>query len=163
MAAGATYTPIATTTLGSAIGTVSFASIPSTYTDLVLVCSILGGDAARIYNLNGDTASNYSYTFMRGDGSTATSGRDTAAKMFFAFCDSANPTQPTVAIANFQNYANTTTYKTLLMRGSAVGKWVSASVGLWRNTAAISSFTIISDSDTFKTGSTFTLYGIVAA
>jgi hypothetical protein len=163
MPAGATYTNIATTTLGTASTTVSFSSIPSTYTDLILVSNILGGDATRLWSFNGDTGSNYSYTFMRGDGSAATSGRDTAAKMFMAFCDSVNPTQPTVAIANFQNYSNTTTFKTVIMRGSAVGKWVSASVGLWRNTAAISSFTIISDSDTFKVGSTFTLYGVTNA
>ena len=100
---------------------------------------------------------------MRGDGSSVASGRDTAAKIFYAFCDSSNPTQPTTAIANFQNYANTSMYKTVVMRGNAVGKWVSASAGLWRSTSAISSFSIVSDSDSFKIGSTFTLYGIAAA
>ena len=44
MAAGSTYTPIATTTLGSA-GTITFSSIPSTYTDLVIV---LNGNGSRV-------------------------------------------------------------------------------------------------------------------
>jgi hypothetical protein len=163
MAAGVTYSNISTTTLGTASATVSFSSIPSTYTDLILVCSILGADATRLWSFNGDTASNYSYTFVRGDGSTATSGRGTTEKMFIAFCDITNTTQPTVAIANFQNYSNTSTYKTVVMRGSAVGKWVSASIGMWRSTAAINSFTISTDAGSFGVGSTFTLYGVTNA
>ena len=37
MAAGNTYTPIATTTLSSSQNDITFSSIPSTYTDLVIV------------------------------------------------------------------------------------------------------------------------------
>ena len=43
MAAGSTYTPIATTTLGSAQADVTFSSISGSYTDLVL---IIGGKNA---------------------------------------------------------------------------------------------------------------------
>ena len=162
MAAGSTYTPIATTTLGSGTTTVNFTSIPSTYTDLVLVCNAFIANAFRIYNFNGDTGSNYSYTYMTGNGSAASSGRDTTAKIFVGYGGTTSTT-PTVCTVNFENYANTTTYKTVVARGSSSEQWVSASVGLWRNTAAISSFTIISDSANFLTGSTFTLYGIAAA
>jgi hypothetical protein len=162
MAAGSTYTPISTTTLGTATTTVSFSSIPSTYTDLILICNPTGIDTAfRIYNFNGDTGSNYSYTYLTGNGTSASSGRDTTAKIFIGYGGST--TTPMTCIVNFANYSNTTTYKTTLARGSSSTQWVSASVGLWRNTAAISSFTIISDSTNFSVGSTFTLYGIAAA
>jgi len=75
-----TYEPIATTTLGSATASVTFSSLGS-YTDIVLVCSVQSassGDARINIRFNGDTASNYSGTFMYGDGSAAGSGRDTS-------------------------------------------------------------------------------------
>jgi len=76
MAAGSTYTPIATTTLGSSATSYTFTSIPSTYTDLVIVAQIKG-DTTTYLNLrfNGDTGSNYSRTTLSGNGSTASSER----------------------------------------------------------------------------------------
>jgi hypothetical protein len=44
-----------------------------------------------------------------------------------------------ISIVNVMNYANATTYKTLLNRNSHTEKGVSATVSLWRNTAAITS------------------------
>ena len=61
------------------------------------------------------------------------------------------------------NYANTTTYKTILGRwGSSANNQTRISVGLWRSTAAITSFTI-TPSLGIAAGSSFTLYGIKAA
>ena len=74
----ATYEKIATTPLGSAAATVTFSSIPATYTDLVLICNPISTATSGAYmnmTYNSDTASNYSYTWMRGNGSTAASGR----------------------------------------------------------------------------------------
>jgi hypothetical protein len=62
------------------------------------------------------------------------------------------------------NYANTTTYKTVLTRANAAASGVDASVGLWGSTAAITSITFdLPLVRTISTGSTFTLYGIKAA
>ena len=63
------------------------------------------------------------------------------------------------------NYANTTTYKTAITRTTKAEGSTEASVGLWPNTAAISTVTVeLSGSgNTFVAGSTFTLYGITAA
>jgi hypothetical protein len=41
-------------------------------------------------------------------------------------------------------------------------QFLKASVGLWRNTAAITSITI-TNAGTYQIGSTFTLYGIASA
>jgi hypothetical protein len=60
------------------------------------------------------------------------------------------------------NYANTSTYKTVLTRSNKYDR-VGAIVGLWRSTAAINSITLTAYSNTYAIGSTFTLYGIAAA
>jgi hypothetical protein len=116
--------------------------------------------------LNGDTASNYSYSAIRGDGSSASSFRasnQTSLTMYPQDYD--NTTVPSVIIVNFQNYANTTTFKTILWRAgmSASGQGTSALVGLWRKTPeAITSITLTSTGN-FAVGSTFSLYGIANA
>jgi hypothetical protein len=77
MAAGNTYVAIATTTTSGNIATITFSSISGAYTDLILVGdgrNNAGGWGWRI-RFNGDTGSNYSWTDLEGDGSTAASFR----------------------------------------------------------------------------------------
>ena len=158
----ATYTPIATTTLGSAAASYTFSSIPSTYTDLVLIVqgtSTASGVAVNV-QYNSDTGSNYSKTMMYGNGSAAGSQRNSNATS--AGIGSMYSTMGQI-IANIQNYANSTTYKTSISRFGSTGDNTAAFVGLWRNTAAITSVTVTTDSSTFTANSTFTLYGIKAA
>lgn len=155
-----TYTPIATNTLASATSSVTFSSIPSTYTDLILIINgsntIAGGNYIQF---NGDTATNYSVTFIYGDGTTAASSRSSSTNQPYAFYF--NTVQGT-AILNIMNYANTTTYKTTLSRSNS-GDFTSARVTLWRSTAAITSILITNSAYQYSAGSTFTLYGIKAA
>ena len=154
-----TYTNIATQTLGSAAGSVTFSSIPSTYTDLVLIISgtAVSSDTMT-YQFNNDTGTNYSDTYLFGDG-TAGSGRHTSSGAIFG---AGINTTPSHQILNIMNYSNTTTRKTTLLRGNASGTGAAvAFVGLWRNTAAITSIKLSIGSN-FATGSIFTLYGIKA-
>lgn len=168
MAAGNTYEAIATNTLGSAAASVTFSSIPSTYTDLVLVYAPLASSNTTTHTMtiNSDSSSNYSLTQLRGDGSSAASSRQSNQSSFVMYPqDYDNTSIPSVIIVNIQNYTNTTTYKTLLWRAgmSAVGQGTSALVGLWRKTPeAVTSLTLTS-SNNFAIGSTFSLYGIAAA
>lgn len=164
-----TYTPIATYTLPSAATSYTFTSIPSTYTDLILVVSagLTAGDYPIFQVGNGsvDTGSNYSYTTLVGTGSSALSGR--SSNSAYGFLDLA----PTTAngewntITHFMNYSNTTTNKTVISRANAggTGGETRATVSLWRSTVAINTIKIyILTSASFVTGSTFTLYGIKA-
>jgi len=163
MAAGSTYTPIATTTLSSTQATVTFSSF-SGYTDLFLVVNALNdaGYRGMTIQLNSDT-SNYSSTYMNADTTnTATSGRSINTSNYIDPFLTIAQTQRGVVTVNFMNYSNTTTYKTILSRG-AVAINSRASVGLWRSTSAITSFTIGMTVDNFVSGSVFTLYGISAA
>jgi hypothetical protein len=155
----ATYEKIATTTLGSGSADVSFTSIAGTYTDLIIIANGKTSSESTLgLRFNSDTATNYSSTYMRGNGTTATSGRFTSSSQMYAF--NWNNSDST-ALWQIQNYSNATTYKTALNRLGGAGLYVAASVGLWRSTSAITSITIKSN-DTFSTGSTFTLYGIKA-
>ena len=155
----ATYEPIATNTLTGTSTSVSFTSIPGTYTDLVLVAngSFSAGSGIDT-QFNSDTGTNYSRTRVYGDGTSALSGRSTDAT---AISSGYFGTSQSVTTIQIMNYANTTTYKTLLARGSAASNQVVATVGLWRSTAAITSITL--SGGTFASGSTFTLYGVKAA
>jgi hypothetical protein len=166
MAAGNTYTPIATTTVsGSSTSTITFSSIPATYTDLVLVANA-GASSAADYDLqiNSDVGSNYSFTRLSGDGTSAASDRFSSQayirldKLSYMSTSISN-----VMIAHIQNYANSTTYKTVLARSNNAGVGTSAVVGLWRNTATINRLDVILSTITFLSGSTFTLYGIASA
>jgi hypothetical protein len=168
MAKTATYSLINSTTLGSAQSSVTFSSIPSTFTDLVLVCNIAqvaSNNSLRI-RYNSDTGSNYSYTQLQGNGSTAVSGRDSNLTSGEVAETTASTSLELAVIAHIQDYSNTTTYKTLIGRGNRADSLVDATVSLWRSTAAITTIDLAMGSgfpaNNFATGSTFKLYGIEA-
>lgn len=170
MAAGSTYTPIATTTLPSAQATVIFSSISSAYTDLVLVgTGLVSVNTYGVWlQINGDTGTNYSWTDLSGNGTTASSSRQSNRANTENWLGNASSgwsnSNNNNLIANIMNYSNSTTYKTVLTRGNNPSGGVEAMVNLWRNTAAITSLTVgVQSTGTLSTGSTFTLYGIAAA
>lgn len=159
----ATYTPIASITLGAAVASVSFDNIPQTYTDLILVYNGTSAVTNLPIRFNSDTGSNYSYTRFFGDGSAGSSDRESNITYgVYAIGSSAE----TIATIHINNYSNTTTNKTLLGRGSYITSgYVSMFASLWRSTAAITSITLGGNtgfSTNFSVGSTFNLYGILA-
>lgn len=169
--AGPTYTKIASQTIGSSQNSIEFTNIPSNYTDLVVVFigkSTTTGSATNGFRcrVNDDTGTNYSGTYMTGNGSTATSNRYTSTG-FFEPGDIAQTsnTADSVIIINFINYSNTTTYKTFLSRSDNPNIMTQAIVTLWRSTSAINKITLSRDFGTnqLKSGSTATLYGVAAA
>ena len=163
----ATYEPIATQNGTGSASSVTFSSIPSTYTDLILVVN--GATTVSTGNprlrFNGDTGANYSDTNLYGTGSAAGSYRNTSgtsiqliATVYFSTTNNTN------LIIQIMNYSNATTYKTTLNRANKASDGVDAVVGLWRNTAAINSITFFTASgNNISSDSTFTLYGIKAA
>ena len=160
-----TYEALDTKTLSSATASITFSSIPQTYTDLVIVCNGSPASAASgIITINGDTGSNYSYTFLTGygNGTSLASGRtsnEVPANTFFGgniIGIGAN----SVWQLNFMNYSNTTTNKTVLSR-LANGTGNDATVLLYRSNSAITSITLQpQNSVNWSSGSTFTMYGI---
>jgi hypothetical protein len=158
-----TYEPINSTTIGSPTNTLTFSSIPSTYTDLILVAAGSGVTFAGIaIQLNGDAGSNYSRTVAQGYGSTTATYRE--SNISTELGTAALDTTQSNAFIHFMNYSNTTTYKTFLSRWN-IPTTTTMSVCLWRSTAAINSIRVTSPagSGNYSTGTVFTLYGIKAA
>jgi len=157
-----TYVALDKITVGTAVSTVEFTSINQSYTDLqIVVNGSTSANAAASVKFNNDTGSNYSRTYIYGDGSSAGSGRDSsasgsAAKIFDL------STSNSTAIVNIQNYSNTTTYKTSLSRAAQTDVLTAAYVVLWRSTAAITSVSLTTSTGNFAVGTTFSLYGIAA-
>jgi len=158
-----TYEPIATTTLGTAALSITFSSIPATYTDLKLVMTLSSATSATTrIRLNGDTASNYSQTFIQGDGTTAGSGRFTSNDRWNLLNTGHSTTSPFFINMDIFSYAGST-FKTALHSynndNNGSGS-VEEYVSLWRSTSAITSIEIYRASINFAIGSTATLYGI---
>lgn len=163
-----TYEPIATTTLGSDTTPVTFSSIPSTYTDLVVMVNTRGSNNIEsdfYIRFNSDSGSNYSRIRLYGFGTSAGTDKGNNELHMNIGRQGANVWAPN--IINIMDYSNTTTYKTVIARtGHATPSQaiVLSSIGLWRSTSAITSITFIQGgAQSYKIGSTFTLYGIKAA
>jgi len=161
-----TYEPIATTTLSSAQTYVQFSNIPQTYTDLVAVINAsASGATGAWWNSNTSGSALYSDTRLSGDGSSASSTRRSGQdEAIFTAGSEVGTTFSFVATLHFMNYANTTTFKTVLSRSGSAGASTTAGVLLRRDTSAITTiyFDLVG-TGTYSIGSTFTLYGIKAA
>jgi hypothetical protein len=179
LAGNAAYDPgafvsIATVTSSGGVSTLSFTSIPSTYVALQIRGGNLQSENGTTgtygfgIQFNSDTGANYVYHGLTGDGATAAASGATAAT-------SANPiarytrngeSAKGVAIIDIHNYASTTQNKTIRSLSgcdmNGAGFIYGGASGLWLNTAAITSITFLGNGN-WKTGSTFSLYGIKGA
>lgn len=168
-----TYKLIASSTVGAGgTSSVSFTSIPSTYTDLVLLASI-DSSPTGTYNwgyLTFNSASaNYSQKFAYGDGSAAQSfSWGSSAQLATGMINNASQTASVFTSCQFYipNYTSTTTAKSVssesAMENNATSAYVTMGAGLWNpaTQAAISTVTITPETGTFVQYSSFYLYGI---
>jgi len=155
-----TYVALDKATANGSTSTITFSSIPATYTDLVLVIAGNTVNQGTIVQFNSDTATNYSRIILRGNGTAASSvtqGNQSSVVLDGSF---SQPIQN--AIVNIFNYANTTTYKTSLVRSNNAGTGIDAIAATWRSTSAINRIDITLTTANFSSGTTFSLYGIRA-
>lgn len=162
-----TYEPIATTTLTSAASSITFSSISGSYTDLRLVLVPPATYGAYIYlRFNSDTGSNYSRTYLSGNGSAASSSRDTSQT--YIKINNLTPDKTnllgfyTVDIFSYAGSTNKTVLATSNEDNNGSG-YVDRIVGLWRSTSAITSVGLTMNGIDFQTGTVATLYGILKA
>jgi hypothetical protein len=156
-----TYEPIATTTTSGG-GQVTFSSIPSTYTDIVLIFGMNpGGNDNLGIRFNNDSTALYSLTRLSGNGTSASS--TSVANSTYPIVQSGLYEAGYTALFKFDifNYAGST-FKTFtssaVVSKNGSGE-VTTCVGLWRSTAAINRIDLYGSIG----NSTVTIYGIKAA
>jgi hypothetical protein len=174
MAAGRTYTPIATQTLTSAAADITFTSVSGAYTDILIIGSVrstrTAGAGALGIRVNNDSTSLYSSTRIYSNTSSGTAGSDRFSGTYFEIGEMASASGVsnifTPLTAHFNNYSNTTTFKTILgtTRRSENSTGVQQMVGLYRSTSALTQFKIYDAyGGNLEIGTMVTLYGILAA
>ncbi len=166
----ATYIQIASNILSTNTATITFSSIPNTYTDLLLKISARtasNADYDPLYlDFNNDTASNYSVQNLRGSGTFAEAFRlsntnpitngyaingSTSTANTFANCE--------IYIPSYLTATNKPLNIFTAQETAATGANVVQQAALWRNNAAITSIRMYSNGS-FVTNSSFFLYGI---
>ena len=176
-ASTSSYESIASATGTGSSDTITFTSIPSTYTHLQIrgiakVTALQRSSLLRV-RLNGDSGTNYTQHRLTGDGATAAASgataqtgpsfRDSIAGSQTSLPDMANIMG--VAIIDIHDYASTTKNKTIRGIAGVDGNYSSVDFeinlmsGLWIDTSAVTSVSLVSN-DPFTTTTTFALYGI---
>ena len=172
------YTSIATLTAAGGETSLTFSSIPGTYTDLqirMISKDTYAGAASASYvgvQFNGDTAANYYYHLLQGNGTAASA---TASNGTFiqggktTYSGTGQTSVYSSSICDIADYTNTSKYKTAkVLAGddwnvSTTNARISLVSGLWMSTSAITSVTFLPAFTAFAAGTTFALYGVKAA
>jgi hypothetical protein len=159
---------IASNTLGSATTTVTFSSIPSTYTDLVLRMSTridsAPGTADLIIQIN--SGGNMSYTRIQGNGATASSfrstGNSTLPVNYLQQSDSTSNTfdSSEVYFPSYTSSNNKVISSFGVQETNGTTAYMRAIAHLRSNTESITSLEIRNGGYNFVAGSSFFLYGI---
>jgi hypothetical protein len=169
-----TYILIASNTLGSATSTITFSSIPATFTDLVLkmsyrTTSFGSQEVGCRVAINGvNTGTPYSSTRITQDGSTVASARLTDSP-FGTVVGGGNGDGATAnTFGNTELYIpaylvaqNKPYYANFTAEDNASNTRIGQAGQFFRNTSAITSLVITtSDANNFATNSSFFLYGV---
>ena len=165
------YESIATVTVGGGgSATITFSSIPATYTHLQI--RYIARDSRTNTNsdftlrFNSDTANNYNTHDLASNGSVASTGGATNSSSILIANMSGNTATANTfgaGIVDILDYINTNKYKTVRSLGGHDNNgngFVMLTSGAWRNTVAVTSITLIPLVANFRQYSSFALYGI---
>ena len=167
-----TYQLIASNTLTSSAASVTFSSIPNTFTDLIVKFSVRATDASdwMIVKLNNITTNTYSETWLRGTGSAASSARQGSTNYYggngndllinLSGSTSNTFTNGEMYIPSYTVSSNKPVSFFMATENNATAADMTALAGLWRNTAAINQIEFDTAGTSFTAGSSFFLYGL---
>ena len=166
----ATYTLISSNVLTSTAATVTFSSIPSTYTDLVLRVSVrtdvVGANDTLRINFNNDSTALYSTVLLRGDGATTLSSLTSAGTFVNARqVDGSTATSNTFASTEIYIPSYTASQSKpsgifFAQEDNSTTAYLGAIAALYRSNTAISRIDFSTSGSNFVSGSSFYLYGI---
>lgn len=166
-----TMTLISTVTVDAAgSGTVNFASIPSGFTDLLLVCSTRTNYANNyVYGairFNNDSANNYTIRDLRGNESGVNSATQATSFGYVMHSPGTSATASTFGSTSIYipNYAGATAKswsQDSVSENNSIYAERGINAGIWTGTAAINSISLFPGGGyNFVQYSTFSLYGI---
>jgi hypothetical protein len=162
-----TYTLIASSAIGSGgASSITFSSIPNTYTDLQLLLSLRGSGNTATVGLNlyyNSNTSNYTYRRIDGSGSSLDSSAGSVPST--AILQGGNSTANTfgnysIYIANYAGSTNKPSSSNAVNENNGGQEYATLSSTLWSNTSAITSIELSPSSGTILQYSTAYLYGI---
>ena len=163
-----TYTLISSVTVSSATNTISFTSIPQTYTDLLFkISGRFSIDTASAFLRYNGTTTNGTSIFLEGSGSSASSSTD-GSYQYGPIHGVVNSTKTANTFGNAEIYIpnyTSSNYKSSSSDGvtenNGAATTMALGANLWSNTAAITSIEIVgAASADFVEHSTAYLYGI---
>ena len=163
-----TYKAIATVTVGSGgASSMSFSSIPQTYTDLLLKVSTrtsASTTANQDYVKFNGSSSNYSSKLIQGDGTSASSGSYSDSRATLNVGNSATASTFSnceVYIPNYTSSAYKSYSSDSVTENNGTTAYIHLKAHLWSDSSAITSIELTNDSGSnYAQYTTATLYGI---
>lgn len=169
-----TYVAIATTTIGSGgAADITFTSIPSSYTDLIIKLSARGSYSVQAYSMsmrfNSDTGNNYTTKALYGSGTTSGSETSSSISYIPVLINGNSSTASSfgsaeIYIPNYTKSKQKSSYTSAFSETNATGAYLYTTSNVWTGTSAITSITLNAlSSYVFNQYSTATLYGIASS
>jgi hypothetical protein len=159
-----TYTLISSVTLASSQSTMTFSSIPSTYTDLKLVVSarLDAVDTDNLISFNGSTTSLTSKRLVGIGSGTPSSDSPTryAGQVDASSYTASTFSNTEIYIPNYAGSTNKSYSVDTVVENNATGAPMALAAGLWSNTAAITSITLTANTGNYVQYTTAYLYGV---
>jgi hypothetical protein len=158
--------------LSSAQASITFSSIPQTFDDLLVVCSLRSnrsGDAAgdQLIQFNG-TTSGYSTKYLNGNGSSASGVTPVETNGIFgmlsaaALATTSTFSSSQIYIPNYRLSVNKSVSVDMVTENNGNPAYQRLLAGLWSNTAAITSLSVTDgNSAQLIAATSITLYGIL--
>ena len=150
---------------------IDFSSIPTTFTDLLIVVSprlAAGGDTANVSMRFNDSTATYNARLLYGTGSGVASASSSTNRMEWqASAPGSGATastfgSSTIYIPNYRSSAQKSASADAVTENNATGVRLDLTAGLWTGTDPITKVSLIADGSTFVQYSSATLYGITA-
>lgn len=165
-----TYKLIASSTVGAGGATsITFSSIPNTYTDFKVVFSLRDNTASTPVNnvfttING-TSTGYSERVLFSDGSVVSSGNRSSTNIAYLYSDSSTATSNTfssgeIYIPNYTSSNNKSMSIDSASENNATTAYTAITAALWSNSSAITSITLSTGGSNYVQYSSAYLYGI---